>query len=65
LPLTCSRNEARALAGLGRCTLATARPPRPGSCYGRRWRYCSGSARPRPTTSSANWPPSPRPGHPR
>jgi hypothetical protein len=30
LQLTCSRNEARALAGLGRCTLAAARPPRPG-----------------------------------
>ena len=52
-------DEARALAGLGRCALAGERAARPRPYCGRRWRYSSGSARPRPRTCSPSWTPSP------
>jgi hypothetical protein len=57
-------DEAHALAGLGRCALAASHATQAAASCARPWKSSSASAPPRPTKSPANWPPSPRPGHP-
>ena len=47
--------EAHALAGLGRCAQAAGRTAEPKTGCGRRWRSCSGSARPKPPAYPTNW----------
>ena len=52
-----SWDEAHALAGLGRCDLATGQTGDAKARLARHRRSSSGSARPRPATFPANWAP--------